>query len=43
MIRRSFSSIDLNDDQLRLMRYWDSDGEWEKQGVFDGDSETKLW
>jgi len=43
MIRSSFSSIDFNDDQLRLMRYWDSDGEWEKQGVFDGDSETKLW
>jgi hypothetical protein len=43
-IRASFADIEFGEDQLRLMRFFDQTGEWDKMGVFDDDAEwdTRL-
>ena len=39
-----FREIEFDEDQLRLMRFFDQTGEWDKMGVFDDDAEwdTRL-
>lgn len=42
-IRSMFADLEFNEQQMRLMGLWDQSGEWQNNGVFDGDREKMLW